>query len=192
MLKACHLLKCSIDIYSDLLHNWIEEPVRSNEDEWLKLLDSQKVCHNTLLSYLFEMVNFCMLSLLDCNNPSVSFSRYSDADTGSPSLGSTEFDLRYINDDPEWATGTDPSVVTAFLRSILVWAERGRARTLLHQLGPWYDTKHEVGNSGFLREELIEFDKDEQVKYWQSFLGVTAIIPWSLRLWSITLNTNPM
>lgn len=56
------------------------------------------------------------------------------------------------------------ALVRTFIINSLVWVERGRARTLLTQLGPWYDMRHGGGNPGSsLKKELIEFDEDEQV-----------------------------
>ena len=61
--KACRLLKRSIDIYSDLLHNWTQG--FSNEVEWSQLLESQKIIHDTLKSYLLVLSHFCSGFLLE-------------------------------------------------------------------------------------------------------------------------------
>lgn len=141
-------MKRSIDIFSELLHNWSTQGT-SSEGEWLKLLESQKSVHDSILYFLLENAQLCNRIIImsdQCNG------------LRSNSLGSNHSNLHVYRE-----------LVQAFTISALVWAERGRARTLLAQLGPWYNQlKLRDGNRGrSLNEELIEFDNDEQVDhYW--------------------------
>ena len=141
MLKACRLLKRSIDIYSDLLHNWTQG--FSNEVEWSQLLESQKFVHDTLKSYLLVLYHFCTELLLE------------------------NHDVITLNqpDPPTNISDSAMETCTAFMISALVWAERGRTRSLLSQLGPWYSMT-KLGDAIYprsLKDEIIKFDKDEEV-----------------------------
>lgn len=141
MLKACRLLKRSIDIYSDLLHNWTQG--FSNEGEWSQLLESQKFVHDTLKSYLLVLHHLCRGLLLE------------------------NHDVITLN-QPDPPTNISDSAIetcTAFMISALVWVERGRTRSLLSQLGPWYSMT-KFGDAIYprsLKDEMIKFDKDEEV-----------------------------
>jgi len=158
-------MKRSIQIYSGLLHNWTQGT--SNEVEWLKLLESQKIVHEALQSYLLEIAQLCSRSLIqESKDPSASASNNYLVVADNALLESKHASRGAAADE---STITYSEVVTstlhAILNSTLVWVERGRARTLLNQLGPWYNMKHRDGNPGSLKEELIEFDNDEQVGY---------------------------
>lgn len=135
-LKSYRLWKSSADIFSELLQNWATQGEPGSEDQWLKLLETQKSVHDSIVSFLFEFSNTCsnIISALESN------------DNGLKDLvGSNHSNLLAYRD-----------LKFAFHRSALVWIERGRARTLMAQLGPWY-------NTGSLKEDLIDFYKDEEV-----------------------------
>lgn len=145
-LKTYRLWKRSIDIFSELLHNW-STPGASKEVGWLKLLESQRSVHDSILCYLFEILQMCdqLKRILE------SYDSSEGADYGLKCLvGSNHSNLLVYR-----------ALVRAFVTSALVWVERGRARTLLAQLGSWYNMRRGE-NPDFLRKELIEFDKDEQ------------------------------
>ena len=142
MLKACRLLKRSIDIYSDLLHNWRKG--FSNEVEWSKLLESQKFIHDTLKSYLLVLFHFCS---------GLVFENHDVIPLNQP--------------DPPKPNISDNAIETckAFMTSALVWVERGRTQSLLSRLGHWYSMA-KLGDANYpsvLKHELIRFDKDEEV-----------------------------
>ncbi|KAG0504744.1 hypothetical protein M758_N021900 [Ceratodon purpureus] len=141
-LKAYCLLKRSIDIYSDLLHNWTQRS--SNEAEWLQLLESQKRSHEMLLSLLLMVCTLCYKTLMKGNDSSAGANNYlvPYSKTRVSALKRAFLELSSIT---------------------LVWVERGRARTLLNQLGPWYNyMKQRDGNPGSLKEELYEFDNNQE------------------------------
>lgn len=113
----------------------------ASEVKWLAVLESHKSVHDSILSFLFNMCSG-IDEILERSSSSVK------ADNGlfKDSEGSSESNLLVYR-----------ALVGALLTSGLVWTERGRAQTLMFQLGP-------RDNTGSFNEELIKFYKDEQVR----------------------------
>lgn len=146
-------------MYSDLIHNWAERS--SNEVEWLILLESQKTAHEMLLSILMVCCSFCYKILMKSNESN-------DSSVGADGI-------KYLVPSKQYRTPLGRAFL-ALSSSSLVWVERGRARTLLNQLGPWYDRmKQRDRNPGSLKQELIEFDNSEEVDH---FLVILKISVW--------------
>jgi hypothetical protein len=143
-------MKRSIDIYSDLLLNWTQST--SNEVEWLKLLEIQRNVHLKMLKFHATVVNLCNKGIIMiCNNSPVNrHDRHNLLCAGpieNPIHLGSNLSSRVLQ-----------NASSALHESMLVWVERGRAQTLLHQLG------HGFGSyPGSLKGELINFYNNQQV-----------------------------
>jgi hypothetical protein len=134
MLKTYRLLKSFIDTFSRLLHDWTKGS--ADEAGWLKLLESQKWGHLALQEYLLHISEHCL--------------QFVELGNGFRKNNSTH-DMIFNQ------------MYDASIFSTLVWTERGRARSLLHQLGPAYAGLHDDRTLETMREELINFDLDDKV-----------------------------
>ncbi|KAG0564867.1 hypothetical protein KC19_8G146300 [Ceratodon purpureus] len=134
MLKSYRLLKYFMDTFSHLLHNW----TKGSEASWLKLLESQKTAHEALQIFLLKISEYCLQFIEIVDNTSLRQSCSS-------------------HDRAIYRKLYDASI-----KSTLVWAERGRARSLSNQLRSAYVGLHDDKNLEIMRDELINFDLDEE------------------------------
>ncbi|CAM6035382.1 unnamed protein product [Sphagnum compactum] len=158
-LKAFRLIKHSIDIYSDLFHNWT-----SNEDGWLKLLETHKGVHELMLTVHQRLLILWQIRIRESNDPSV-MSKIHPQDLPVHPKHLDWKDLIHTHSSKYSILVLEHAFHDLF-ESALVWAERGRARTLMSQLGPWYNMQQEDGlNPVSLKKELLEFNNNQQVSW---------------------------
>ena len=146
-LKGFRFLKRSIGIYSDLVDKfWAQRG--SNEAGWLRLLESQKSVHDTLLRALIWISIHCHIAL---RKDELLMSKNSVAGSQHSSL-------------------VLQKALDILVPRTLLWAEKGRATTLQNQLGPWYKTKRQQELDGFEppgsldKDMIIKFQKNHEVK----------------------------
>jgi hypothetical protein len=156
-LKAFRLIKHSIDIYSDLFHNWT-----SNEDGWLKLLETHKGVHELMLTVHQRLLILWQKRIRESDDPSV-MSKIHPQDLPVHPKDLDWKDLIHTQSSKYSILVLEHAFHDLF-ESALVWAERGRAQTLMSQLGPWYNMQQEDGlNPVSLKKELLEFNNNQQV-----------------------------
>lgn len=158
-LMAFRLIKHSLDTYNNLFCNWT-----SNEDGWLKLLDTHKGVQELMLTAHQRLLMLWQKKIRNSNDLSVTAIHLLNQ------MHPKELDWKDLIHTQRAVQGSQYSNLVlehAFhdlMESALVWVERGRARTLMSQLGPWYNMQHEDGlNSVSLKKELIEFNNNQQV-----------------------------
>lgn len=128
-----------MDTNSHLLHNWTKGS--ADEAGWLKLLESLKCAQSELQENLLHISEYCL-----------QFMEIRDMlEANGLGRNSSSHDRIYREMYDASATST------------LVWGERGRGRSLLHQLKSAYLDLRNYRNLEDLREELINFDLNEQV-----------------------------
>ncbi|KAG0608914.1 hypothetical protein M758_8G142700 [Ceratodon purpureus] len=134
MLKSYRLLKYFMDTFSHLFHNW----TKGSEASWLKLLESLKTAHEALQLFLLNISEYCLQFIEIVDNTS----------------------LRQSCSSHDRAVYKE--LYDASAKSTLVWAERGRARSLSNQLRSAYVGLRDDRNVEIMRDELINFDLDEE------------------------------